>query len=95
MPYVIGFNVKALTPRVFLHFNVCLPTDDNLGNEEGDQEKDNDENKEGDTDISAEDENEGIDNDKNTEAGEGMYIWVHVCHIKRLGISKWHRGRQI
>lgn len=79
MPYVIGFNVKALTPCVFLHFHVCLPTDDNLENEEPDQEKDNDENKEDDIDMSNKDENKGIDNDKNKDAGEGMYIWAPVC----------------
>lgn len=77
--------MKTLTPCVFLHFNVCLPTDDNLGNEEPDQEKDNDENKEEDIHISDKDENEGTDNDKNKDAGEGMHIWVSVCYIKHFG----------
>ncbi|XP_026209401.1 ADP-ribose glycohydrolase MACROD2 isoform X3 [Anabas testudineus] len=45
-------------------------TDDNLGNEEPDQEKDKDEKKEEDVDIADKDEEKGKENDKNKDAGE-------------------------
>lgn len=84
MPYVAGFNVKALTPCAFLHFNICLPTDDNLGNEEPDQEKDKDEKKEEDVDIADKDEEKGKENDKNKDAGEGTYTYGYLHFTSQI-----------
>lgn len=70
--------MKALTPCVFLLSNVYLPTDDDLGNEEPDQEMDKDENKAEDTDITEKDEDKGTEHNKNKDAGKGMYMGTCV-----------------
>lgn len=72
---------------LFLHFNVCVPADENSGNEEPNQEKDNDENENQDRDEDKgidsdkdKDEDKGVDNgeDKDKDEDKGMYMWVHA-----------------